>query len=60
MLVVLKAIDFGVEKNLVRTDAVALEHVGKDVVFMYSSSRPSVPILVVVNNAEGAVSARGA
>jgi hypothetical protein len=54
---VLKAIDFGVAKNLVRAHAVALEDGGKDVVVLVETH--VVPILVVVNGAEGAVSARG-
>ncbi len=57
-VVVLKAIDFGVEKNLMRAHAVALENGGKDVVFFVETQ--GFPILVVVNGAEGSVSARTA
>jgi len=33
-IVVLKGVEFGVEKNLMRSHAVALEDGGKDVVFL--------------------------
>jgi hypothetical protein len=53
-----KAVDFDVEKNLMRAHAVAFEDGGADVVFLVETQ--VVPILVVVNGAEGAVSARAA
>ena len=52
------AVDFDVEKNLMRAHAVALEDGGADVLFLVETQ--VVPILVVVNGAEGAVSARAA
>ena len=52
------AFDVGVEKNLMRAHAVALENGGKDVVFFVETK--GFPILVVVNGAEGAVIARAA
>jgi hypothetical protein len=57
-VVALKAVEFGVEKNLMRTHAVALEDGSKDVVVLVETQ--VVPILVVVNGAEGAVSTRAA